>query len=75
MSGARWAVELKWQNKAVGEKELKLLVVKARLLNALPWCISRNGFTPTARAYAEANNILISARSDLEKIERAVRSD
>lgn len=72
-SGARWAVELKWQNKAVGEKELKLLVVKARLLNALPWCISRNGFTPTARAYAEANNILISARSDLEKIERAIR--
>lgn len=74
VSGERWAVELKWQNKVAGEKELMALAAKARTLNARPWCVSRSGFTPAARAYAETNNILISTRADLEKIERAVRA-
>jgi len=74
VSGERWAVELKWQSKAVGEKELIALAAKAQALNARPWCVSRSGFTPAARAYAEANDILISTRADLEKIERAVRA-
>ena len=72
-SGDRWAVELKWQSKVVGEKELIALAAKARTLNAQPWCVSRSGFTPAARAYAEAHDILISTRADLEKIERAVQ--
>ena len=58
--GGRWAVELKWQNKAVGEKELTVLTAKAHSLNAQPWCVSRSGFTPAARSYADANNIFIS---------------
>ena len=74
VSGGRWAVELKWQSKAVGEKELIALAGKAQALNARPWCVSRSGFTPAARAYAEANDVLISTRADLEKIERAVRA-
>ena len=74
VSGELWAVELKWQNKVVVEKELTALAAKARTLNARPWCVSRSGFTPAARAYVEANNILISTRADLEKIERTVRA-
>ena len=74
MNDERWAVELKWQNKVVGEKELTALAAKAQTLNARPWCVSRSGFTPAARAYAGANNILISTRADLEKIEKAVRT-
>lgn len=70
----KWAVELKWQNKAVGEKELALLAAKAATLNARPWCISRSGFTPAARAYADANDILISTRNDFDKVEKAIRS-
>ena len=73
-TGERWAVELKWQSKVVGEKELIALAAKARTLKARPWCVSRSGFTPAARAYAEANDILISTRADLEKLERAVKS-
>ena len=72
-SGERWAVELKWQNKVVGERELTALAAKARTLNARPWCVSRSGFTPAARPYADANNILISTRADLEKLEKAVK--
>jgi hypothetical protein len=73
-TGERWAVELKWQSKVVGEKELIALAAKTRTLNARPWCVSRSGFTPAARVYAEANDILISTRADLEKIERAIKS-
>jgi hypothetical protein len=72
--GMKWAVELKWQSKAVGAKELAALAAKARTLAAQPWCVSRSGFTPAARAYAAENDILISARLDLEKIERAIRA-
>lgn len=74
VSGERWAVEIKWQSKVVGEKELIALAAKAQALNARPWCVSHSGFTPAARAYAEANDILISTRADLEKIERAVKA-
>jgi hypothetical protein len=74
VSGERWAVELKWQSKAVGEKGLSALAARARPLKSRPRCVSRSGFTPDARAYAEANDILISMRADLEKIERAARS-
>jgi hypothetical protein len=71
-SGERWAVELKWRNKAVGEKELLELTRKARTLQARPWCVSRSGFTPAARAWAHEHDVLISTRSDLEKIEKAI---
>jgi hypothetical protein len=70
--GERWAVELKWRGKTAGEKELVALHEKARGLNARPWCISRSGFTPAARAYAADHDILISARADLEKLEQAL---
>jgi hypothetical protein len=72
--GERWAVELKWQNKLVGEKELTALAAKAQALHARPWCISRSGFTPAARAYAGEHNILISSRADLERLEKALRA-
>ena len=71
--GERWAVELKWRNKAVGEREMAALAAKAQLLAAQPWCVARAGFTPAARAYATANQILISTRADLDKLERALR--
>jgi hypothetical protein len=71
-SGERWAVELKWRNKAVGEKELLELTRKARTLKARPWCVSRSGFTPAARAWAHEHDVLISTRSDLEKLEKAI---
>ena len=73
-SGERWAVELKWQRKVVGERELKALAAKAQALNAQPWCISRSGFTPAARIYAAATEILISTRADFEKLEKAVQA-
>ena len=73
ISGERWAVELKWQNKAVGEKELTALAAKAQALHARPWCISRSGFTPAARTYAGEHDILISTRADLERLEKALR--
>ncbi|MCX6028195.1 MAG: restriction endonuclease [Chloroflexi bacterium] len=72
-SGERWTVELKWQNKVVGEKELTALAAKAQALAARLWCISRSGFTPAARTYAGAHDILISTRADLEKLEKAVK--
>jgi predicted RecB family endonuclease len=73
-SGERWAVELKWQNKVVGEKELVALVAKAQALHAQPWCVSRSGFTPAARAYARERNILISTRTDLERLEKTFKA-
>ena len=74
VSGERWAVELKWQNKVVGEKELVALVAKAQALHAQPWCVSRSGFTPAARAYARERNILISTRTDLERLEKTFKA-
>lgn len=74
-TGERWAVEIKWQNKAVGEKELSNLLHKAAQLQARPWCISRSGFTNAARQYAATRGILISSRSDLEKLEKAIKVD
>jgi hypothetical protein len=73
-SGERWVVELKWQNKAVGEKELTALTAKAQALHARPWCISRSGFTPAARAYASEYNVFISTRADLERLEKALKA-
>ncbi len=70
--GERWAVEIKWQNKAVGEKELSNLLRKATRLQARPWCISRSGFTTAARQYAGERGMLISSRSDLEKLEKTI---
>ena len=74
-SGESWAVELKWQRKAVGEKELVSLRAKARGLGARAWCISRSGFTPAARTYAKDHDILISTRSDLETLEQVLETD
>lgn len=74
VNGERWAVELKWQNKAVGEKELTALAAKAQALHARPWCISRSGFTPAARAYADEHDLFISSRADLERLEKALRT-
>jgi len=73
-SGERWAVELKWQNKAVGEKELTALTAKAQALHARPWCISRSGFTPAARVYASEHNVFVSTRADLERLEKALKA-
>jgi len=73
-SGERWAVELKWQNKAVGEKELAALSAKAQPLLARPWCISRSGFTPAARAFADEHNLFISTRADLSKLEKTLKA-
>ena len=69
----RWAVEVKWRGKAAGEKELESLAIKAQDLKARPWFVSRAGFTPAARSYAADQGILISTRTDLEKLERAIR--
>ena len=63
-----WVVEVKWRGKAAGEKELAALLQKAQTLNAKPWFISRNGFTPDARSLAAQQNIYISTRADLEKL-------
>jgi len=70
----RWAVEIKWRGKATGEKELAALMQKARGLGARAWFISRSGFTPAARAYAAEHGILISSRSDLERLEGYLRA-
>jgi hypothetical protein len=67
-NGARWAVEIKWRGKAAGKKELAALLDKAQALDARPWFISRNGFTPQARTFAGDNDVLISSRADLEKL-------
>jgi len=66
----RWAVEVKWRGKVAGEKELTALLQKARTLDARPWFISRDGFTPAAQAYAAAHDILISSRADVEELEQ-----
>ena len=69
----RWAVEIKWRGKATGEKELATLWQKAQALGAQAWFISRSGFTPAARVYADDHGILTSTRSDLESLEQHVR--
>ena len=66
----RWAVEVKWRGKVAGEKELAALLQKARTLDAQPWFISRDGFTPAARIHAAEHDVLISSRTDVEKLER-----
>lgn len=73
-AGERWVVELKWQNKAVGVKELTALFTKAQALNARAWCVSRSGFTLAAQAYADEHDILISTRAQLEMLERALKA-
>jgi len=70
----RWAVEIKWRGKATGEKELVALLEKAQALDARPWFVSRSGFAPAARVYASEHEILISTRTDLEKLERLLRT-
>ncbi len=70
--GARWAVELKWRGRASGRKELESLAARAETVRARAWFVSRGGFTAEARAYASAHGMLISARADLEQIERLV---
>jgi len=74
VSGERWTVELKWQSKVVGEKELVALAAKAQVLRARPWCVSRSGFTTAARVYAGEHNILISTRADLERLDKALKA-
>jgi hypothetical protein len=69
----RWAVEIKWRGKATGEKELATLWQKAQALGAQAWFISRSGFTPAARVYADDHGILTSTRSDLESLEGYLR--
>jgi len=69
-NGERWVVEVKWRGKAAGKKELAALLQKARTLDARPWFVSRSGFTEAARMYAADHGVLLSARADLEKLER-----
>lgn len=73
-NGERWAVEVKWRGRAAGEKELVALCDKSRALSARPWFISRGGFTPAALAYAAAQDVLVSTRADLERLEQSLRN-
>jgi len=69
-SDERWAVEVKWRNRAVGLKELQALQRKAELLHARGWCISRLGFTAQALEWARARGVLLSTATDLQALQQ-----
>jgi len=69
-NGARWAVEIKWRNRAVGLKELQALQHKAQVLKAQGWCISRLGFTAQALEWAKTQSMLLSTAADLQALQR-----
>jgi hypothetical protein len=68
--GTRWAVEVKWRGKAVGRKEVELLAQRAATLGAVPWMISRSGFTPQARRFAASRQMLLSGEEELALLEK-----
>ena len=68
--GTRWAVEVKWRGKAVGRKEVELLAQRATTLGAVPWMISRSGFTLQARRFAASRQMLLSGEEELALLEK-----
>jgi len=67
-NGTRWAVEIKWRQKAAGLSEVRGLARKAEVVNAQPWFISRGGFTPQAIAFAKESGMMFSTREDIEAL-------
>jgi AAA+ ATPase superfamily predicted ATPase len=67
-----WAVEIKWQNKAVGLRELKKFAAHAQGLAAKRWFISKSGFTRSAVEFARSEQVLLSDRASIEAIANRV---
>lgn len=64
----RWAVEVKWRNRAAGVKELRSLQHKAEKLGARGWCISKMGFTAQALEWGREQGLLLSTAKDLQAL-------
>ncbi|MDZ7290370.1 MAG: ATP-binding protein [candidate division KSB1 bacterium] len=64
----RWAVEIKWKNKAADLRELKKFHTNAKELADVLWFISKSGFTNSAVAFAKENQILLSDLNSIEDI-------
>jgi hypothetical protein len=67
-NGVRWALEIKWRQKAAGLTEVRNLLRKAMTVDAQPWLISRSGFTPQALALARKSGVMVSTREDIETL-------
>ncbi|MFQ5772493.1 MAG: restriction endonuclease, partial [bacterium] len=67
-NGQKWAVEVKWRTRALGEKELRAFREKTKGVAEKLWVISKSGFTATAVQFAAKNNILLSDRISIEVI-------
>lgn len=68
-----WACEIKWQNKAAGEKEIERFVERAKQIRAdVTWFISRSGFTGEALEVAKELDVLTSDGYDFSEIEELV---
>ncbi|NPV53079.1 MAG: AAA family ATPase [Firmicutes bacterium] len=64
----RWAVQVKWRQRAAGLKEVKALVKVAQMLNAKPWLISKGGFTEGARAECQRLGVFFSGAGQLKRL-------
>ena len=63
-----WAVEVKWKSKAIGKKELEMFRQKAASMSIERWYVAKSGFTAEARAYAEAEGIMLSGEGELQRL-------
>jgi len=66
--GEKWAVEIKWKNKATSLQELKKFLMNAKDLAEKLWFISKSGFTNAAIEFAKVNHILLSDQTSIEAI-------
>ena len=66
--GEKWAVEIKWKNKATSLQELKKFLMNAKDLAEKLWFISKLGFTNAAIEFAKVNHILLSDQTSIEAI-------
>jgi AAA+ ATPase superfamily predicted ATPase len=68
-----WAVEVKWRNKEASVTELRRFVAKTREHSPHRlWFISKMGFSPAARTFAQERGILISDQVSLSQLARLV---
>lgn len=64
----KWAVEIKWKNKAAGVKEIEAFFRKASPLSDKFWYIARTGFTKGATEFASKKGILLSSERDIDAL-------
>jgi len=66
-------VGIKWRGRLAGVKELQKLLAVAETLSARPWFISRAGFTPEAKEFAQREEIMISSKAEIKRLAESIR--